>query len=123
MLVAARPQAGKNRRRIRRNTFAGIREAMFRAENDADACRSFAAAEWYDSHGLLARIIHDDSRRNRQDARRDGRAEPREAEAYLTQYVEATRGEPARLGAASRGQPCRSGVSAVAVEAFMNNAR
>jgi hypothetical protein len=38
----------------------------------------------------------------------------------LKQYVEAARGEPARLVAASRGQPCRSDVSAVAVEAVMN---
>jgi hypothetical protein len=45
----------------------------------------------------LAHIIHDGSSRNRQDAKRDGRAEPREAEAYLKQYVEAVRGEPARL--------------------------
>jgi hypothetical protein len=30
----------------------------------------------------LAHIIHDGSSRNRQDATRDGRAEPREAEAY-----------------------------------------
>ena len=52
---------------------------------------------------------------------RDGRAEPREAEAYLKQYVEAARGEPARLDAFRRGQPRRSGVSAVAVEAIMNN--
>ena len=49
------------------------------------------------------------------------RAEPREAEAYLKQYVEAARGEPARLVANKRGQSCRSGVSAVAVEALMNN--
>jgi hypothetical protein len=37
--------------------------------------------------------------------RETGARSPREAEAYLKQYVEATRGEPARLGAASRGQP------------------
>jgi len=30
---------------------------------------------------------------------RDGRVEPREAEAYLKQYVEAARDEPARLDA------------------------
>jgi hypothetical protein len=29
--------------------FAGIRRGFFRAENDADACRSFAAVEWHDS--------------------------------------------------------------------------
>jgi len=44
----------------------------------------------------LAHIIHDGSSRNCQDAKRDGHAEPREAEAYLKQYVEAARGEPAR---------------------------
>ncbi len=47
--------------------------------------------------------------------------EPREIEAYLKQYVEITRGEPARLAAETRGQACCSGVSVVAVEAFMNN--
>jgi regulator of protease activity HflC (stomatin/prohibitin superfamily) len=46
---------------------------------------------------VLAHIIHDGSSRNRQDATRDGRAEPREAEAYLKQYVEAARGEAARV--------------------------
>jgi hypothetical protein len=54
------------------------------------------------SDRLLAHIIHDGSRRNRQDATRDGRAEPREAEAYLKQYVEAARGEPGRLAAGHR---------------------
>jgi hypothetical protein len=58
---------------------------------------------------------------NRQDARRDGRAETRETEAYLKQYVEVTRVEPARLAAKTCSQACRSGVSAVAVEAIMNN--
>ena len=47
--------------------------------------------------------------------------EPREAEAYLKQYVEVARGEPARRPREARGQAGRSGVSAVAVEAFMNN--
>ena len=50
----------------------------------------------------LARIIHDGSSRNREVAKRDGRVEPRETEAYLKQYVEAARGEPARQHA---GQP------------------
>src|SRR5579884_114384 len=36
--------------------------------------------------------------RNRQDATRDGHPEPRATEAYLKPYVEAVRGEPARLG-------------------------
>jgi len=53
---------------------------------------------------------------------RDGRVEPREAEAYLKQYVEVARGEPARRHVPNRMPACRSGVSAVAVEAFMNNA-
>ncbi len=33
--------------------FAEIRGGFFRAENDADACRSFAAVEWHDSDRLL----------------------------------------------------------------------
>jgi hypothetical protein len=47
---------------------------------------------------------------------RDGRAEPRGRKAYLKQYVDRLSGEPARR------QACRSGVSAVAVEVFVNNA-
>jgi hypothetical protein len=46
MLADARPQALKNRRRV-----CWI---LFRAENDADACRSFAAVEWYDSDRVLS---------------------------------------------------------------------
>jgi hypothetical protein len=38
----------KNRRRIRWNTLR-----IFRAENDSDACRSFAAVEWHDSDRFL----------------------------------------------------------------------
>jgi hypothetical protein len=53
--------------------------------------------------------------------RETGARSPREAEAYVKQHLEAVRGEPTRLGVASRGQPCRSGVSAVVVEAVMNN--
>jgi hypothetical protein len=49
----------------------------------------------------------------RQDARRDGRAERRETEAYLKQYVEITRGEPTRMAAETCSHACRSGVSAV----------
>ncbi len=41
-------------------------------------------------------------------------------EAYLKQYVEVAKGEPARLAVDKCGQACRSGVSAVAVETFMN---
>ena len=70
----------------------------------------------------VARIIPDGSSRNRQDARRDGRAEHREAEAYLKQYVEVTRGVPARWPREACGRAGRSGVSAVAVETLMNNA-
>ena len=52
----------------------------------------------------IARIIHDSSSRNRVVAwpsasprgERDGHVEPRETDAYLKQYVEATRGEHAR---------------------------
>ena len=43
----------------------------------------------------LARIIHDGLSRNRGVAERDRRVEPRETEAYLKQYVEVARGEPA----------------------------
>ncbi len=53
----------------------------------------------------LARIIHDGSWRNRAVALRDEHADPPETEAYLTQYVEAARGEPARRRA------CRSSES------------
>src|SRR5688572_10089672 len=34
------------------------RPGLFRAENDADACRSFAAVEWHDSE-QATRIIHE----------------------------------------------------------------
>ena len=33
--------------------FAGIRGGLFQAEHDADASRSFAAVEWYDSDRFL----------------------------------------------------------------------
>jgi hypothetical protein len=49
MLADAKPEARKNGRHIRWNTWR-----VFRAENDADACRSFAAAEWHGSDRLLA---------------------------------------------------------------------
>ena len=52
---------------------------------------------------------------------RDGRAEPGGPEAYLKQYVEGLSGEPARRK--DRVQAGRSSEYAVAVEAFMNNAR
>jgi hypothetical protein len=72
---------------------------------------------------VLARIIHDDSSRNRAVAKRDGRVEPREADAYLKQYVEATWGEPAQPTDFSLPlSACRSGESAIVVEALMNNA-
>jgi hypothetical protein len=44
------------------------------------------------------------------------RAEPAREGGILEQYVDRLSGEPARR------QACRSGVSAVAVEAFVNNA-
>ena len=47
----------------------------------------------------LIRIIHESPSRNHRDASRDGRAEILGAEAYSKQYVEAARGEPARLAA------------------------
>src|SRR5206468_5901885 len=62
------------------------------------------------SHGR-ARIIHDGSSRNRADAKRNGRLEPRGREAYSLQYVDRLSGETARC----------SGVSADAVEALMDN--
>ena len=36
-----------------RGVFAGICRGFFRAENDADASRSFAAVEWHYSERLL----------------------------------------------------------------------
>jgi hypothetical protein len=55
MCADARPQAlKKNRRRIRWNTLR-----IFRAENDADARRSFAAVEWHYSDRLLAKEKND----------------------------------------------------------------
>jgi hypothetical protein len=50
-----------------------------------------------------------------------GMRSPEVAEAYLKQYVEATKGEPARWPREAGGQAGRSGVSAGAVEAVMNN--
>ncbi len=41
--------------------------------------------------------------------------------AYLKQYVDRPNGEPARLAAGHRSQACRSGISAVAAEPFMDN--
>ena len=62
---------------------------------------------------------------------RDGHAEPLAAEAYLKQYVEAVRGEPARrhaleahVGLSQRRTRCcliATGRTAVAIEAVMNN--
>jgi hypothetical protein len=51
MLADARPQARKTG-----SVFAGIRWGCFRAENDPDAFRSFAAVEWHYSDRLLACI-------------------------------------------------------------------
>ena len=74
-------------------------------------------------NGGSTRIIHDGSSRNRAVAKRDRRAEPRGREAYLKQYVDRPSGEPACLRTRNRVQACRSGESAIAAEAFMNNAR
>ena len=52
---------------------------------------------------------------------RDVYAEPRETKAYLQQYVEVMRGEPARWLREARSQAGRSDVSAVAVEAVMDS--
>jgi hypothetical protein len=45
---------------------------------------------------VLARIIHDDSSRNRGVAWRDGQTQPQGTKAYLKQHVERQRGEHAR---------------------------
>jgi len=50
-----------------------------------------------------------------------GTRSPERPRAYLKQYVEITRGEPVRWPRKARGQAGRNGVSAVAVETFMNN--
>ena len=42
--------------------FAEIRRGVFRAENDADACRSFAAVEWHYSERLLGSEIYTEGR-------------------------------------------------------------
>ena len=45
--------------------FAGIRRGFFRAENDADARRSFAAVEWHYSDRLLVPLNGGELRRTR----------------------------------------------------------
>ena len=57
------------------------------------------------------RNIHGGSSRNRADAKRNGRVEPRRTEAYSSEYVEGLKGEPAWC----------SGVSAIGAEAAMEN--
>ena len=99
-------------------TGASITEPA-RSVNVTERMRSRAAADGIGKG--LTRMIHDGSLRNRQDAKRDGHAESRKAEAYLKQYVEALRDEPVRLDVETGIQACRSGVSVVAVEAFMNH--
>jgi hypothetical protein len=42
--------------------FAEIRRGVFRAENDADVCRSFAAVEWHYSERLLGSEIYTEGR-------------------------------------------------------------
>src|SRR5919112_695169 len=44
-------------KRAKRRSFRGNTLRIFSAENDADACRSFAAVEWYYSDRLLERVI------------------------------------------------------------------
>jgi hypothetical protein len=61
---------------------------------------------WPESAGQ-ARIIQEGSSRNRADAKRNGRLEPRGREAYSQEYVDRLSGETARC----------SGVSAVAAGA------
>jgi hypothetical protein len=67
--------------------------------------RSFWPIERWRNHPMgerfmaLAHIIHDGSRRNRQDATRDGHAESRAAEAYSRSTLRPAWGEPARLAA------------------------
>jgi DNA-binding XRE family transcriptional regulator len=84
------PEGGK-RKRIEADSHVErvrIKSGLSRAE--------FAAALGM-SKRTLARIIHDSSSRNHAVAERDGRAVPREPEAYLKQYVEGASGEPGRL--------------------------
>ncbi len=50
-----------------------------------------------------------------------GMRSPEMAEAYLKQYVEATKDDPAHWPREAGGQDGRSGGSAVAVEALMNS--
>jgi hypothetical protein len=61
-----------------------------------------------------AHIIHGGSSQNRAAVFRDRHAEPRKTDAYLNQYDEELKGEPACQ------QACRSGGSAIAAEALMN---
>ncbi len=70
----------------------------------------------------LARIIHDGSSRNRQDALRDGHAEARGTKAYLNSTSRSRGTSLPAWPPHTRNQACRSSVLAVAVEVFMNNA-
>ena len=54
--------------------------------------------------------------------RREIAQSPRGSEVYLKQYVDRSSGEPACLDAGHFVQACRSGKSAIAAEALMNNA-
>lgn len=62
-----------------------------------------------------AHIIHGGSSQNFAAAFRDRHVEPRRTDAYMSQYDEELKGEPACQ------QACRSGGSAIAAEALMNN--
>ena len=68
---------------------------------------------------LLTRTIHDDSSQNQPDPRGDGQAECWEADAFLKQQGEATKGGLARKPCAAHGWACRRSVLVVAVEGSM----
>ena len=50
-IAPAHPKRAKTR------SFRGNTVRIFRTENDADACRSFAVVEWHDSDKLLVRVL------------------------------------------------------------------
>ena len=70
---------------------------------------------------LLAHIIYDGSSRNCGVAKRDGRVEARGREADLNSLLTDRAASPPAWPLFSRGQACRSGEYAIAVEALMNN--
>jgi hypothetical protein len=66
----------------------------------------FVLTSRFDGLGQLTHIIHDGLSRNRTVATRDRRAESREREAYLKQYVDRPNGEPACLDAVPTAFRC-----------------